>query len=40
MGRTRAGIQAAQRNGMAARRQQGAALLHAGFPQCAIAERS
>jgi hypothetical protein len=37
MGRTRAAIAAAQRNGMAARRQQVAALLHAGFAQCAIA---
>jgi hypothetical protein len=37
MARTRAAIQAAQRNGMAARRQQVAALLHAGFQQCEIA---
>jgi DNA-binding NarL/FixJ family response regulator len=37
MGRTRAAIQAAARNGMAERRQQVAALLHAGFQQCAIA---
>jgi hypothetical protein len=39
MARTRSAIQAAQRNGMAARRQQVAALLHAGFQQRAIAEQ-
>jgi FixJ family two-component response regulator len=39
MARTRAAIAAAARNGMAARRQQVAALLHAGFQQCEIAEQ-
>jgi DNA-binding NarL/FixJ family response regulator len=37
MARTRAAIQAASRDGIAERRQQVAALLHAGFAQCAIA---
>src|SRR5690349_20614402 len=39
MARTRATIQAAARNGMAVRRPQVAALLHAGFQQRAIAEQ-
>jgi hypothetical protein len=39
MARTRAAIQAAARNGMAARRQRVTALLHVGFQQCEIAEQ-